>query len=289
MDLQEVDESICPRCNHSTEGATINCDSCRYWFHLECVDVTENDDCVINEDLPYYCPTCVLMKGGSDLKYKYTCPKCPMVSALKEMQQHCKVVHSSKSNMKCYDCRKNFMLSCPVVLSKPGDRFTVENVYTKLSNLDISKSLYYFCTYCEPVSNEEQLIFPKLESLNVKDQNISRTSHEPILNLKRGRNKLVQQQIPIAEIIKVEGSNEVYSYETEQLGFESEKIGQKISIGMAPPDNNKKIRDKWKGYKCPITECKYTQFQTLTLLKSHIDLFHKGWGSKLSNSSKLAT
>ena len=30
----------------------------RYWFHFECVGVTHEDECVINENEPYYCPKC---------------------------------------------------------------------------------------------------------------------------------------------------------------------------------------------------------------------------------------
>ena len=35
-----------------------SCETCHYWFHFECVGVTHNDECVIREDVPYYCPTC---------------------------------------------------------------------------------------------------------------------------------------------------------------------------------------------------------------------------------------
>ena len=35
-----------------------SCETCHYWFHFECVGVTHSDECVIREDVPYYCPTC---------------------------------------------------------------------------------------------------------------------------------------------------------------------------------------------------------------------------------------
>ena len=82
----EVDDSICPVCRGSTYvGETIryfherillillllnkqvyfylqfslhSCETCHYWFHFECVGVTHADECVIKEDVPYYCPTC---------------------------------------------------------------------------------------------------------------------------------------------------------------------------------------------------------------------------------------
>ena len=53
-----VDESKCPVCSGSTNGATICCNNCLYWFHYKCVGVKPEDPWVKNEDWPYYCPNC---------------------------------------------------------------------------------------------------------------------------------------------------------------------------------------------------------------------------------------
>jgi len=275
MDIKsEVDESICPKCNNSTEdGATINCDYCRYWFHLTCVEVSDNDDCVINEDVPYYCPTCTSLKGLK--QYKYTCPKCPLVSTLNETQKHCKLVHSSKSNNSCLDCKNKSLFSCPAVLRQEGDDTKMEKELMSLSILDVSDSTYYYCTYCE------LLRYGKTRSIS--QTSLSSNSPEPMTSIKSGFNIKVEprkreyKQILMSEIRKVEGKNEIYSYETEQLGLNGEKINQKIQIGMVPPNNCEKIRNKWKGYKCPkaeFTGCKYMT-KELKLLKAHLDLLHK--------------
>ena len=61
-DESQVDDSICPICRGSTYvGETINCEKCGYWFHFECVGVTNSDACVQREDVPFYCSKC----GGS--------------------------------------------------------------------------------------------------------------------------------------------------------------------------------------------------------------------------------
>ncbi len=54
-----VDDSICPTCNGSTYvGETISCETCFYWFHFECVGVTQADACVQREDVPFFCQKC---------------------------------------------------------------------------------------------------------------------------------------------------------------------------------------------------------------------------------------
>jgi len=59
MSGEVPDDSICPVCRSSTYvGETISCETCMYWFHFECVGVTHEDECVINENEPYYCPKC---------------------------------------------------------------------------------------------------------------------------------------------------------------------------------------------------------------------------------------
>jgi len=59
MDTSQVDESICLVCGGSTfVGETISCETCLHWFHFSCVGVSHLDDCVIKEDVPYFCPQC---------------------------------------------------------------------------------------------------------------------------------------------------------------------------------------------------------------------------------------
>jgi len=54
-----VDETICLVCGGSTfVGETISCETCLHWYHFNCVGVTHNDDCVVKEDVPYFCPSC---------------------------------------------------------------------------------------------------------------------------------------------------------------------------------------------------------------------------------------
>jgi len=53
------DDSICPVCRTTTYvGETISCETCLYWFHFGCVGVTHSDACVIDENEPYFCPSC---------------------------------------------------------------------------------------------------------------------------------------------------------------------------------------------------------------------------------------
>ena len=68
-----VDETICLVCGGSTfVGETISCETCLHWwatssqapcnpvipsrYHFNCVGVTHTDDCVVKEDVPYFCP-----------------------------------------------------------------------------------------------------------------------------------------------------------------------------------------------------------------------------------------
>jgi len=54
-----VDETICLVCGGSTfVGETISCETCLHWYHFNCVGVTHSDDCVVKEDVPYFCPSC---------------------------------------------------------------------------------------------------------------------------------------------------------------------------------------------------------------------------------------
>ena len=54
-----VDDSICPICKGSTYvGETISCEICTYWFHFECVGVKPTDQCVVREDVPFFCSKC---------------------------------------------------------------------------------------------------------------------------------------------------------------------------------------------------------------------------------------
>ena len=63
-----VDDSICPICQGSTYvGETISCEICTYWFHFECVGVKPTDQCVVREDVPFFCSKC---KSGSSKKAK---------------------------------------------------------------------------------------------------------------------------------------------------------------------------------------------------------------------------
>jgi len=39
-------------------GETISCETCLHWYHFNCVGVTHSDDCVVKEDVPYFCPSC---------------------------------------------------------------------------------------------------------------------------------------------------------------------------------------------------------------------------------------
>ena len=73
VDDGTVDDSICPICRGSTYvGETISCETCQYWFHFECVGVKPTDECVINENAPYFCPKC---RGKSTKKTPKKAPK----------------------------------------------------------------------------------------------------------------------------------------------------------------------------------------------------------------------
>jgi len=75
----EPDDSICPICRTSTYvGETISCETCMYWFHFECVGVTHDDPCVINENEPYYCPKCTTKGSGKKTNSRQT-PKATPV------------------------------------------------------------------------------------------------------------------------------------------------------------------------------------------------------------------
>lgn len=68
-DQSQVDDSICPVCRGSTYvGETINCEKCSYWFHFECVGVTQNDACVQSEDEPFFCKKCGGKKNKKVIK-----------------------------------------------------------------------------------------------------------------------------------------------------------------------------------------------------------------------------
>ena len=57
--ITTVDDSICPICKGSTYvGETISCEICTYWFHFECVGVKPTDQCVVREDVPFFCSKC---------------------------------------------------------------------------------------------------------------------------------------------------------------------------------------------------------------------------------------
>ena len=59
VDDGTVDDSICPVCRGSTYvGETISCETCTYWFHFECVGVKPTDQCVVREDVPFFCKKC---------------------------------------------------------------------------------------------------------------------------------------------------------------------------------------------------------------------------------------
>ena len=87
-----VDDSICPICKGSTYvGETISCEICTYWFHFECVGVKPTDQCVVREDVPFFCSKC---KSGSSSKKskpkKAAVPKkakTPKVKPVKPMKQ----------------------------------------------------------------------------------------------------------------------------------------------------------------------------------------------------------
>ena len=54
-----------------------SCETCHYWFHFECVGVSHSDQCVLREDVPYYCPSCrkpkrKLLLGKAEAKESFT-------------------------------------------------------------------------------------------------------------------------------------------------------------------------------------------------------------------------
>jgi len=54
-----------------------SCETCHYWFHFECVGVSHSDQCVLREDVPYYCPSCCkpkrkLLLGKAEAKESFT-------------------------------------------------------------------------------------------------------------------------------------------------------------------------------------------------------------------------
>ena len=56
---------------------TFSCETCHYWFHFECVGVAHTDECVLREDVPYYCPTCVKPKKQQKVSNRETKPSTP--------------------------------------------------------------------------------------------------------------------------------------------------------------------------------------------------------------------
>ena len=57
--ISEEPEYICPECKGDANlGQTICCDKCEEWFHFVCVGITENDDCVKNENASFFCKKC---------------------------------------------------------------------------------------------------------------------------------------------------------------------------------------------------------------------------------------
>ena len=56
---EELEECICPECKGDANfGQTICCDKCDQWFHFVCVGVTEESDCVTNENASFFCKKC---------------------------------------------------------------------------------------------------------------------------------------------------------------------------------------------------------------------------------------
>merc|ERR1719412_1703671 len=103
MDIvdEEVDDSICPVCRGSTYvGETISCETCHYWFHFECVGVSHTDECVLREDVPYYCPSCCkpkrkLLLGKTEAKESFTSAREYSSKAINKNLKR-KKSHSSK-------------------------------------------------------------------------------------------------------------------------------------------------------------------------------------------------
>ena len=63
---------------------TFSCETCHYWFHFECVGVAHTDECVLREDVPYYCPTCVKPKKQQKVSNRETKSSTPSQKSSKK-------------------------------------------------------------------------------------------------------------------------------------------------------------------------------------------------------------
>ena len=62
LSIQQIN---CPVCQVSVDtGQVILCNTCNTWYHFPCVDVSDRDSCVLNEDECYSCPRCRRRANG---------------------------------------------------------------------------------------------------------------------------------------------------------------------------------------------------------------------------------
>jgi len=94
-----VDDSICLICGGSTyQGETISCETCLHWFHFQCVGVGHEDECVVSEDVPFYCPSCdVVHRNNKHFSHTY---KKKSASSSKSKKKHEKLPQYSKPKKK---------------------------------------------------------------------------------------------------------------------------------------------------------------------------------------------
>jgi len=98
-DSMMVDDSICLICGGSTyQGETISCETCLHWFHFQCVGVGHEDECVVSEDVPFYCPSCDVVHRNNK-HFPTTCKK-KSVSSSKLKKKHEKPPQYSKFKKK---------------------------------------------------------------------------------------------------------------------------------------------------------------------------------------------
>ena len=82
---------------------TFSCETCHYWFHFECVGVAHTDECVLREDVPYYCPTCVKPKKQQKVSSRETKPSTPNQKSSKRRKTSSAKEHEIEASVLLFD------------------------------------------------------------------------------------------------------------------------------------------------------------------------------------------
>lgn len=182
-----MDEERCPVCCISADvGRTICCNNCSNWYHFSCCGVSENDLCVIYEDIPYNCRKC--SKSGT----KSIALKSLRTKNVKDKQKASKSSDRTSLNKLqllaeniLHDASRPFLAPLVEELRKKSQQFKIDQTFERVASF-IQVPYHEERNWCE---TKIDWIAP-----NVGEKALSLTQSNNNCSVKKGRILKLEQR-----------------------------------------------------------------------------------------------